>query len=401
MPDKLITVAEARELVLGAVTPLGPERIPVVDALDRVLAEDIVATGDVPPFAASAMDGYAVQHGPAGRTLAVVGESRAGTPYDGPVSDGEAIRISTGAAVPEQASAVIKQEDVRANGTQIVTGAPIAPGDNIRPAGEVITAGTTVLRAGTTLHAAELAVVIAAGAGQVAVARRPSVRVLCTGDELRDPGDPLRPGEIHNSNGPMLVALAAHLGAVTTPAEQLGDDRAATQTALQTAIEDAAVVIVSGGVSVGPHDHVKPVLGALGVKERFWGVALQPGKPTWFGTRGATLVFGLPGNPVSSAVTFALFAAPAIAALQGAPPDQSAVQAEAALGTSVKRNPRREQAIRVRLESREGTSVVVPNGPQGSHVVTSLSGADALALIPRGDGQLEPGTRVKLVALPR
>jgi molybdopterin molybdotransferase len=158
-------------------------------------------------------------------------------------------------------------------------------------------------------------------------------------------------------------------------------------------------VIVSGGVSVGPHDHVKPALAKLDVREVFWGVALQPGKPTWFGTREHKLVFGLPGNPVSAAVTFALFAAPALWALQGRA--ERTLDRRAVLGAAVPRNPGREQALRVRLEDRDGTTVAIPNGPQGSHVITSLLGADALAMIPAGEGTLEAGTRVVLTRLPR
>lgn len=400
MAAELITIAEARERVLAAVQPLATERIPVVYALDRVLAADVNAAGDVPPFPSSAMDGYAVDAGPPGRRLTVVGESRAGAPSERRVGEGEAIRISTGAAVPPGATAVIPQEQVQAEDGAIVIGAAVAPGDHIRPAGEVMRTGAPVLSRGVKLGPGELAAAIAGGAGDVLVSQQPQVRVLCTGDELREPGVPLRPGEIHNSNGPMLVALASHSGALVAAAEQLADDRRATEAGLEVALSSADVVIVSGGVSVGPHDHVKPALAELGVAEVFWGVSLQPGKPTWFGTREYKLVFGLPGNPVSAAVTFSLFVAPALAALQGAA--AAAISAgEASLGVDVRRNVRREQAIRVRLERRGEETVAVPNGPQDSHALTSLLGADALALIPPGEGSLEAGTRVKLAPLPR
>jgi molybdopterin molybdotransferase len=261
----------------------------------------------------------------------------------------------------------------------------------------VMRAGTPVLSTGTRIGPAELGAAVSAGAAVVAVSRPPRAAVLCTGDELREPGEPLAPGEIYNSNGPMLAALARRCGAVGGGWRRLPDDPVATEDGLGTALEGAELVIVSGGVSVGPHDHVKPALASLGVEERFWGVALQPGKPTWFGVRGPTMVFGLPGNPVSAAVTFSLFVAPALAALQGRSGETT--EATAFLGTSVTQNRLREQALRVRLEPRDGATVAVPNGPQGSHVITSLVGADALALIPAGEGSLPAGTPVTLTPL--
>jgi molybdopterin molybdotransferase len=294
---------------------------------------------------------------------------------------------------------VIRQEDTEADGEFVTTHAPVSTGENVRMPGEDMRAGTVVLRAGARLLAAELGAAVAAGAGTVTVSRPPAVQVLCTGDELREPGAPLGPGEIHNSNGPMLVALATRCGAKAEPAERLPDDRAATEASLADALQRADLVVVSGGVSVGPHDHVKPALAALGVEEVFWSVALQPGKPTWFGVRDGKLVFGLPGNPVSAFVTFTLFVRPAISALQGAA-EPRRLDPEATLGQEVRRNPQREQAIRVRLERQNGTLTALPNGPQASHIVTSLIGADALALIPPGEGRLPAGTRVALEPLP-
>jgi molybdopterin molybdotransferase len=198
----------------------------------------------------------------------------------------------------------------------------------------------------------------------------------------------------------MLAALALHSGADVAAPVRLPDDRAATEAALATALQTSDVIVVSGGVSVGPHDHVKPALLTLGVTEQFWGVSLQPGKPTWFGTKHGKLVFGLPGNPVSAAVTFSLFALPGIRALQRAR-EKELLDSEAVLGVAVARNPVREQAVRVRLERRDGQTVALPNGPQGSHIMTSLLGADALALIPPGPGELAAGSRVALEHLLR
>jgi molybdopterin molybdotransferase len=197
----------------------------------------------------------------------------------------------------------------------------------------------------------------------------------------------------------MLTSLAAKAGAATAPPGHLPDDRKATEEALGQALNQTDVLVISGGVSVGPHDHVKPALAALGVEERFWRIALQPGGPTWFGTHGRTLVFGLPGNPVSAYVTFALFARPALEALQGVPPEPL-THASAVLGTPVPRNARREQAVRVRLERRDASVIAIPNGPQGSHMMSSLLGADALAMIPAGEGELPAGTTIQLARLP-
>jgi molybdopterin molybdotransferase len=399
VPSNLITVAQARETVLSAVQPLDSESVAIEDGLGRVLAADVIAAANVPPFAASAMDGYAVLDGKAARTLSIIGESRAGVPATATVGPGQAVRISTGAAVPAGATAVIPQEQVSARNGQIETIEDVVAGQHIRYPGEDMAAGSTVLTAGTTLGAVALGAATAAGAAGLTVARRPQVAVLCTGDELRPPGAPLGPGEIHNSNAPMLTGLVQRAGAVALPAGQLRDDRAATRDGIGRALEQADVILISGGVSVGPHDHVKPVLAELGVREAFWSVALQPGKPTWFGTLGdQRLVFGLPGNPVSAVVTFSLFAVPALAALVGRRP-RPRLDIEAELGEEVRRNPRREQALRVRLERRDGRTLAFLNGAQGSHILTSLIGADALAMLPAGEGFAPAGTKLSLQEL--
>jgi molybdopterin molybdotransferase len=398
MAQPLITIRDAQRTVLRATTRLDSESVDIEQALDRVLATAVNAEGDVPPFACSAMDGYAViADGDPGR-LAIVGESRAGTPSERTVGVKEAIRISTGAALPPGATAVVRQEDVTRNGDTIELQTTPKPGANVRHPGEDMRAGTPVLAPGTRLEAPQLGATVAAGAGSVIVTRRPKVSVLCTGDELRAPGEPLGPGEIHNSNAPMLAALATHAGADASPPGRLPDDAAATEAGLAAALEAADVLIVTGGVSVGPHDHVRPALARLGVEQHFWGVSLQPGKPTWFGAHDRTLVFGLPGNPVSAAVTFSLFVSPALATMLGAaPPHPPAKQAR--LSTAVRRNPAREQAIRIRLEQTTPDPVATPNGPQGSHILTSLLGADALALIAPGDGDVPAGTLVDLAHL--
>ncbi len=399
MASQPVTIAEARRIVLAAVRPLDTETVGVQDALGSVLAAEVRAASDVPPFASAAMDGYAVKAGPASRTLEVIGESRAGSPSERALGDGQAIRVSTGAAVPAGTGGVIRQEDVQERGDAIWTTAPTGAGESIREAGGDMRADTPVLGPGTLLGPAELGAAVSAGARTLTVARRPRIVVAVTGDELREAGAPLGPGEIHNSNGPMLRSLAQRAGAVVPACERLPDDLAVTRDALARSLDEADVLAISGGVSVGPHDHVKPALSALGVREHFWRVSLQPGRPTWFGTRDGRLVFGLPGNPVSAFVTFILFVRPALEAMQGLAPRES-LDREGRLAVAVARNRNREQAIRVRAQRRNGVLTVTPNGPQGSHMVTSLLGADALAFIPPGEGELPAGSVVALEELP-
>jgi len=389
----LTSIDAARTRVLAACAPLPAQPVPVGIALDRVLAVDVQAVADVPGFVNSAMDGFAVQAGASTRTLPIVGEARAGAPAGAAVGAGEAVRISTGAPLPDGADAVIPLEQAHEADGHVTFAAGVVPGQHVRQAGEDLHAGATVLRAGTRLGPAELGAAVAAGAGELVCARRPRVAVLCTGDELRPPGAALAPGEIHNSNAATLAALATRAGAEVVAAQAVADDPAATARAFAAALETADVVLASGGVSVGPHDHVKGALDALGVEQRFWRVDLQPGKPTWFGTRAGQLVFGLPGNPVSSFVTFVLFARPALLALQGAQPLPTRV--DAVLSVDVPRR-NREQALRVRLEQRDGVLHATPNGAQGSHLGSSLVGADALAFVPPGDGTLAAGATVSV-----
>jgi molybdopterin molybdotransferase len=386
----LLTIDEARARVLSALARLPDEESAVADALGRVLAEDVRAAHDVPGFANSAMDGFAVRSGPAGRTLRVVGESRAGTPAPVAVGDGEAVRISTGAAMPDGADAILPAESAQDDGDTVTVQEDVAAGSHVRGPGEDLRAGATVLAAGTLLGPAELGLLVEAGRATVRCGRRPRVAVLATGDELVAPGEPLAHGQLHNSNAITLGALARRAGAELVGTSEVADDAAATRAAIERALDGTDAVLLTGGVSVGPHDHVKPALAALGVEEVFWRVALRPGKPMWFGRRGTQLVFGLPGNPVSAIVCFLLFARPALAALQGVsvPPQRG----RAILGEAVPRQRAREEAVRVRLE--DGRAM--PTGPQGSHQLSSMLGADALAIVPRGEGELEAGAEVEI-----
>ncbi len=385
--------------MLAALRPLPAEDVTLDRALGRVLAEEIRSAGEVPPFDSSAMDGFAVPPGADGE-LRVAGEARAGGPPPGALEPGTAVRISTGAGVPEGTGAVVPVERVQeAEGTVRVPASP--PGDNVRRRGEVLAEGEVLLAPGAQLTPAGLGAAASAGRDAVRCARRPRVAILATGDELVAPGTELRPGQIWSSNPLALAGQVEQAGGVLERTETVPDDPSATRAALEDASRAADVICVSGGVSVGPHDHVKGALAGLGFEEEFWGVALRPGKPTWFGTKergtNRVLAFGLPGNPVSAMVTFQLFVRPALRAMQGADPE--AARAIARLDEEVRRNPARDEAVRCRLRTEDDGLHAVPTGPQGSHVITSMLTADCLAMIAAGDGAVGPGERVPVELL--
>ena len=402
MNTKLTEIDRARELVLERVHgPLGSEAVGLAQALCRVLAADVSSVDAIPAFDNSAMDGYAVRAAdietvPA--TLAVAGESRAGHPADRAVEAGQAFAISTGAMVPNGADAVVRVEDTDGGDHEVTITTRPSPGANIRRAGEDVRAGETVIAAGAQIDAAGCGVIASVGIAEVECARRPRVAVLTTGDELREPGEPLEPGTIRNSNAYALGALIARAGGEYAGSRIVSDTRDATREALAEAL-DNDVVVVSGGVSVGEHDHVRQALEALGVKQVFWGVALRPGKPTYFGVGSTgTLVFGLPGNPVSAMVTFLLFARPAIRALMGAT-DAERPRARAILDERYPKQPGRAHLIRVRLELRDDGWHARPTKEQGSHVLTSMLGADALAILRTESATVEAGERVEIELL--
>jgi molybdopterin molybdotransferase len=393
----------ARALVLGRTVRLGPEPVALDDALGRVLAEDVTSADPVPGFDNSAMDGYAVRASDTAATpstLRVIDESRAGHPARRALGGGEAIAISTGALLPEGADAVVRVEDTDAGREIVEIRVPVPAGKDVRHAGEDIAAGETVMRAGTEIAPAGAGVLASVGRGQVACARRPRVTVLTTGDELQEPGEPLRSGAIRNSNAYSIAALVDRSGAELIGAEIVRDDREATTEALARAL-GGDLVVVCGGVSVGEHDHVRPALAGLGVERVFWRVALRPGGPTYFGVGPGPdrpLAFGLPGNPVSAMVTFLLFVRPAIRAMLGARDERP--RATATLDAEYPALAERTQMVRCRLELRDDGWHATPTKAQASHVLTSMLDADALAVIPPAATPYPPGTTVEIELLP-
>jgi molybdopterin molybdotransferase len=310
----------------------------------------------------------------------------------GPV---EELRISTGAKLPDGADAVVRQEDVEAGGDVATIVVPVVAGQNVRRAGEDMAAGSVVLQRGCALGPSELGVAASAGRSSVACVRRPLVHVITTGDELVEPGAPRHAAGVWNSTALTAPAQIRRAGGVPSLTARIPDQPEPTRDAIRDGLA-ADVLIVCGGVSVGPHDHVKPALDELGVEERFWRVALRPGMPTWFGVHDRdgrrTLVFGLPGNPVSTMVTFRLFVHPALLALQGADPSPRA--AVGILAGDVRKREGRSEAVRCRaLPTDDGWRLTV-TGPQDSHVLTSMLGADALAILPAERSGLAAGERV-------
>jgi molybdopterin molybdotransferase len=423
---KAIEVEAARREVLARVRPTAAEEVGLDRALGRRLAVDAVAAGPFQPFDNSAMDGFAVRaadvrdaSADSPVALRIVDESRAGHPAERALGEGEAIAISTGAVLPAGADAVVRVEDTeRAPRT---TGpprddAPVAgggadrlrdrvlirvapsPGANVRRAGEDIAPGETVLGAGTELGPAELGALATIGLDPAPVRRRPRVAVVTSGDELTPPGEPLGPGGIRDSNSRTVPALARLAGAEVVSVDWTPDEPEATRAALERALE-ADVAIVCGGVSVGEHDHVKAALAELGAEEIFWRVALKPGGPTWFGTRGEALAFGLPGNPVSVMVTFLTFVRPALIAMAGG--DPATRRTTARLGAAYEKPTDRAHAVRCRLELDERGWVAWPLPRQGSHVLTSMLAADALALVPTESAGLAAGETVEVELLDR
>jgi len=393
----MLDLEEAQARILADVEALGTERVSLEDSIGRVLASDVVSNVNLPPFDYSAMDGYAIALG-SGPQLRVVGESRAGTETPSALAMGTAMRILTGAPIPPGADTVVMQEETKREGDALeLTGTP-RKGDHIRHAGEDLAMGAVALSRGLRLRSTHIPLLASLEIVRPQVTRRPVVTVLATGDELREPGAPARPGSIVESNAPTIAALAREAGANVRLLPIVADERDKLKRALNDALDGADIVLTIGGVSVGDHDLVKPMLAEVGVTLDFWKVSIKPGKPLAVGRRDRTRVLGLPGNPVSAVVTFLLFGAPLIRKLSG-DPSVLPVRHHARIARDVKHHPGRTELLRARTTVENGERVVTPVGSQASGSVVSIAWADALVVIPKDSKGVSAGTMVEAILL--
>ena len=398
-PAELVPLEEYRREILTRVSPLEPIELALLEAHGSVLAEDITAGADVPAFANSAMDGFAVVAGSVtpDEPLRITGEIAAGAVGEGPVEAGTAVRIMTGAPLPEGADAVVPVELATETGDEVRLSVTPTRGDHVRPAGGDVQAGTTVLKAGRRLGAADVGMLAAIGHDRVRVHPRPRVAVVSTGDELVEPDAPLQPGKIHDANSFTLTAMAREAGAIAFRSSVVRDDRRALAEAFVGALTNADVLVTSGGVSAGRYDLVKDVLSQLG-DVQFRKIGMQPGMPQAFGylnPQGPNRIpcFGLPGNPVSAFVSFELFVRPALRRMQGRT-DLNRPRVSATLASDVTTPAHKISFLRVKLR-REGPQWVASlTGPQGSGLLHSAVDADGLAEIPADRTSVRAGETV-------
>jgi molybdopterin molybdotransferase len=405
-PPDLVPFAEARAGVLGRLRPLPVREASLADALGCVLATDVAAAEDLPPFANSAMDGFAMRGADlagAGEAspvaLKVTGEVFAGTGRLPTVQPGEAVRIMTGGAVPPGADTVVPVEQTSTDGDTVLVRLDPGPGRYVREAGEDVRQGTVVLERGRALDPAAVGMLASVGRKTVPVHPRPHVMVVSTGDELVDPGDPLGPGQIRDSNSWLLVAQVRASGAEAYRCDKLRDDPEALRRGFALAAAEGDFVVTSGGVSVGERDYTKQVLAELG-DVRSFRVAMQPGMPQAFGFAAGTPLYGLPGNPVSCFVVFETLVRPALRRLAGHADDRlDRPRVVARLGGPVRSPAGKVSFLRVRLEVGDDGLVATITGHQGSGVLSSCVAADGLAVVPPEHTELAAGSAVQVVLL--
>jgi len=400
-----ISVAEARRAIETVLPPPACETVPIQSASGRVLATEIRAAFSLPRFSNSAMDGFAVRASDlVGATreqpvmLSLGGVIAAGGSSAGAILPGVCIQIMTGAPIPPGADAVVMVEHTSGfEGTEVAFYEAPRTGQNVRREGEELGAGELLITPGTRIGPPELGILASFGHARVEVFRRPRVSILATGDELRQPGEPLGAGEIYDSNRFVLADLVSRAGADLARAERLRDVPGRLESVIEAALGDSDVIALSGGVSMGRYDHVRPALLAVGVRDHFWRINQRPGGPLFFGTHGQRLIFGLPGNPVSSFIGFMEYAWPAIDALSG-----TGVTAllTAELASSFPRLPAIHRFLFGRVSVRDGRFVADPSRKLGSNMLSSSLEANAILSAPPGDGDLPAGSAIDCRLLP-
>jgi len=397
----MISVEEARARLLDPLKPLGTEYVSLAEAAGRVLAEDVTSRRTQPPFAVSAMDGYAVRAADVARVpaeLRVVGSVPAGQRHDGKLGAGEAVRIFTGAPVPDGADAIVIQEDTERRDDVVVVKEGAPKGRYVRPSGLDFREGAVGLKAGRRLTARDVGLAAAMNRPWLLVHRRPRVAILPTGDEVVMPGDPVGPNQIVSSNALALGALVEGAGGIPVQLPIAPDDSASLQRIAEGA-QGADLLVTTGGASVGEHDLVRDALGQTGLTLDFWTVAMRPGKPLMVGRFGATLMIGLPGNPVSTLVCGLLFVRPAIERLLGVVEDEAPTP-RARLKVRLGENDRRQDYLRAKLSrAADGTLEAEPFKVQDSSVLSLLAAADCLVIRKPHAPAAEPGEPVEIIPL--
>lgn len=400
----MIDIGEAQRQVLEEIPVLGTERIHILKALGRVLAQDVTAASDVPTCENSAMDGYACRHedivGTTSATpvqLRLIGEAPAGKPFEGTVAAGEAVRITTGGVMPRGADSVVMVENTAFHDQFVTVFVVPSKGAHIRAAGEDVKAGEVVISRGTVVRPPEIGMLATLGHAYVQVSQRPIVAILSTGDELVDLDEPLREGKLVSSNSYSLAAQVTECGAIPLSLGICSDDGQEQRLRLCQGLR-ADVIVTSGGVSVGKYDLVKDSLSQIGVNVKFWKVAMKPGKPLVFGTIGNKPVFGLPGNPTSAMTSFEQFVRPGLLKMMGHT-KLFRPTIEAILAEDISSEPGRLHLVRCALFEEDGRTMARSTGTQSSGALRSMVLADGLMIIPPVQDGFPRGTKVKVQLL--
>lgn len=394
----MLTVAEAQNLILNQLTPVsGWESVSVRDALNRIIAQDIIAPFNVPAHDNSAMDGYAVRHADVSakgeHALKVVGTAFAGKPFSGMVRAGQAIRIMTGATIPQGIDAIVPQEETRSEADQVFIQGGVRQGQHIRRAGEDLALGGVAIASGRRCGPAELGLIASLGIADVVVHRRLRVAFFSTGDEIASIGRPLAPGQIYDSNRYTLHAALRNLDCEPIDMGVIPDNPESLEKAFRDAIDAADVILTSGGVSVGEADFIRELVNRLGQVE-FWKLAIKPGRPMAFGRMDNTWLFGLPGNPVAVMVTFYQIVRDALLKLSGLDPLPEAQLIPAMCSDEIRKRPGRKEFLRGHLINGAGGRQVSLAGAQGSGILKSMSEANCFIVLDEADGNIEPGQQV-------